>query len=107
MHSLRFVLPNDLFRSLQFNQQTIIDNQIRPKYPDNNSAKTDRHKHLGIHAQTRLRQCKSHSLPINGLKKPISQLVINIIKNTNHPLSQLNMLTYHLSLIRVICVHPC
>ncbi len=107
MHSLRFVLPNDLLHSLQFHQQTITNNQIRSKYPNNNSTKANWDRNLGLYGQTSLSQRKSHSLPINRFKKPIPQLVINIIKNTNHPLSQFNMLTCHSSLIRVIRAHPC
>jgi len=52
----RFMSPNDLLHSLQFHQQTITNNQIRPKYPNNNPTKTNRNRHLNIHAQTSLRQ---------------------------------------------------
>jgi hypothetical protein len=70
MHRLGLMLPDNLIDSLQFNQQTIIDDQIRAKYPDSNPTKANRDRHLSPHRQASLRQSNPHSLPINRLKKP-------------------------------------
>ena len=67
MHRLRRMLSNHLLNGLQFNQQAVIDNQIRPKYPNHHPAKANWNGDLGLHSQARLRQSKSHSLPINRL----------------------------------------
>jgi|SRR5271157_5811985 len=83
VEELRFVHSIDRARALQFDNDSILDNEIGPKNPDNLIAELNFDRLLPFGSQSLGRQFTRQSFSINRLKKSVPQFVIDIIEGTD------------------------
>jgi hypothetical protein len=89
---LRFVCRLKNTTSFQFDHDHSGDQEIRTKIADLLLAKPDRQRKLRFDLQAAMRKRNCHGTLVNGLKKTVSQFVIDLVKGRDDRLSDVLML---------------
>jgi hypothetical protein len=77
----------DFVSSLEFQQNSALDEQVTPEAPNVVASKPDRDGKFTINLHSVLLKCKSQSPLVNGFKKSVTKLVVNLIENANYAIS--------------------
>src|SRR5208283_506879 len=73
----------EISSALQFNNDGVLNQKIRPKEANRGLSKGDPHRPFSFDRQPALREHKSHRLTVDRLQETVTQFVVYLVESTN------------------------